>query len=350
MFQFACLASMKEVMNIRKVLDLFCGCGGFSTGFLKAGFEVKYGIDNDKAVKKTYEYNHPNSEFILADVRELDPNDFKDVDIVIGSPPCIEFSYAKSNPDPEKGMGLVKEFRKWISVINPKKWIMENVEGVLKHLVFGNYPVVSILNAADYGVPQKRKRVFTGDFCPPPKILKKEEYVSVYEAIGDIMFDNSKNVENHEIPRWRSISDQINKKIMGIHKPLILSEPSKTIIAGLYKDGYLHPRSRIEIEEYKVLNSRSFNNKGNKPFNRLTEPNQVITSSSNPKIYNNKVYRKITVREAARIQSFEDDFIFFGSKTNQYKMVGNAVPPLLAYHLARSIYDKKEKMGKTTLI
>jgi len=81
------------------VLDLFCGAGGFSHGFQRAGSKIKYGIDSNKHVQETFEKNHPDAEFILSDITELDPKDFSDVDIVIGSPPCPEFSRAKANPD-----------------------------------------------------------------------------------------------------------------------------------------------------------------------------------------------------------------------------------------------------------
>jgi len=79
-----------------KVLDLFSGCGGFSSGFLNAGLKVKYAIDNEKNVKETYEYNHPKTEFILSDIYDQDPNNFKKIDIIIGSAPCQNFSSANA--------------------------------------------------------------------------------------------------------------------------------------------------------------------------------------------------------------------------------------------------------------
>jgi len=317
---------------MKTVLDLFCGCGGFSHGFLKAGYKIKYAIDNWKGCQETYEYNHPGTEFILADIASLNLYDY-DVDVIIGSPPCQQFSTAKTNANPELGMELVNIFIQWIEALKPKKWLMENVPGVFKYLSFTEFPEINILNCAYYGVPQIRKRCFAGDYCLPEHTHEKENFVTVWDALKDIMY----------IP------------------------PNMT--------------------PAKILNARSFNNKANQPYNDLDRPNQTITTTP-PKItYTNLLdpveysihepcktircvpikwidskldlingfprttgYRKFTVRELARIQSFPDDFKFFGAESNQYKMIGNAVPPLMAYALAKSLFNKKEEMGDMMLI
>lgn len=314
------------------VLDLFCGAGGFSTGFLKAGYKIKYAVDSWKGCRETYEYNHPGTEFLPFDIKMLDPEAFKGIDVVIGSPPCQHFSTAKSSPNPELGMELVNVFREWIDVIKPKKWVMENVPGLFKHLSFMRFPEINILNCAYYGVPQMRKRCFAGDYCPPEHTHEKENFVTVWDALKDIM--------------------------------------------------YIPPNTTPD----RVMNSRSFDNKANQPYNEIDSPNQTITTSP-PKItYTNLLdpdeysihepcktirsipikwidgkldlvngyprttgYRKFTVREVARIQSFPDDFKFFGSESNQYKMIGNAVPPLMALALAKSIFNKTEEMGDMML-
>lgn len=402
---------------MKTVLDLFCGCGGFSTGFLKAGYKVKYGIDNWKGCRDTYEYNHPDTEFLQFSIDMLDPEAFKGIDVIIGSPPCQQFSVANNNPNPEAGMELINTFIHWIDVIKPEKWIMENVEGVVKYLSFMKFPEINILNSAYYGVPQFRKRCFAGDYCPPKQIHNEENFVTVWDAISDIIFvppntdltardyqmskeflkrhqpldldkpsrsvtslDDFCVIPNHNVTEWRSTDDQTNKKYMKIHKPVDLSKPSPTVVKGIYKQGYKHPMFRLEIPNhncfdnlekwkggifnekelsldepaptvdtkwrcnYKIMNSMSFKNNANQPYNETDRPNQTITTSP-PKIVSKYKYRRLTVRECARIQSFPDDFIFLGALSTQYKMVGNAVPPLMAYHLANSIYDKQETEG-----
>jgi len=415
--------------NSLKVLDLFAGCGGFSCGFLKAGYEVKYAIDFDKFVKETFEYNHPNTEFILADIQELNPEDYKDVDIVIGSPPCQQFSTANVNPDVDKGMELVNIFRHWIDVIKPRKWIMENVPGVINHISFLQYPVINVLNCAYYGVPQQRKRLFAGDYYPPIQTHSNyynsqgllKPFVTVFDAIGDIMFippskdlepksyqlseefikrhvplnlnepsrtvttlDDFGMIPNHDVDEWLPKKEQTNEKYMKIHKAFDLDEPARTILTdgfknkkhahmrieipnhvamdniGKWKGGMMNDRE-VDIDKpspvvdtkwrcnYKIMNSRSFNNKSFKPENEIDEPNQSLTCTA-PKLHDEKKYRRLTVRECARLQSFPDSFIFFGSKSSQYKQVGNAVPPLMAFWLGMCLFNEKEKVGDSLLL
>lgn len=413
-----------------KGLDLFCGAGGFSTGFIKAGFEVKYGIDNDLKVKETFEYNHPNTEFILSNIEELDPNDFKDIDIIIGSPPCQQFSNANNNPDPNLGMELVNEFIKWVKILKPKFWIMENVPGVMKFLKWRikdfRMPRIKILNCANYGVPQTRKRCFAGRYKIPKRTHSKYPYnydifgekikkwVTVYEAIGDIMFLNPhqkiiiersekfakkykcklnkvsnqvttkddclllSNHQNYNSSQKAMEKQRNSKNSIARNKFLSMDKPSNTVICNEKDQGPI-----IKNHQLEICNSWSLNNKGNHPNNQLDEPNQCLTKSPPPIIQkytdaiNNKEYnidkpsknirqipfkwldgkplaqkannqakfnkyRRLTVRECARLQSFPDDFIFFGSLSAQYKMVGNAVPVLMAKRLAEAIKKKFE--------
>ncbi len=365
-------------MNKIDILDLFCGCGGFSSGFLEAGFNIKYGIDSNKLIKETFDYNHPNSEFILSDIFDLDPYDYEGkIEGLIGSPPCQQFSNANNNPDPNKGMELVNEYIRWVKILKPKFWLMENVPGIMKFLKWRikdfKIPKIKVFNSANYGVPQVRKRCFAGNYRDPEMThsrypynydifgKKIKKWRTVMDAIGDLMFlePNQEIYINRSNKFFKKHKQDINKPsnhittkddcILLNHNPIKLQNPedfnckykqvkvteldksSRTIDTSVGRN-VKNPRFRLEI-----CNSFSLNNKGNKPNNQINEPNQCITTISPIIVKNKKKYRRLTVRECARLQSFPDDFIFFGSLSSQYKMVGNAVPPLMAQKLAEGL-------------
>lgn len=311
-----------------RVIDLFCGAGGFSTGFQQAGHKIVYAIDNDPRVKKTYQKNHPHTKFFLRDIRGLNPKDFTDVDIVIGSPPCIDFSVANTKKDTDRGMVLVKEFLRWVSIIQPKWWIMENVPQIYSHLQSKLYPMKKVILSADYGVPQFRKRCFAGKYkIPRPthgKVSaitldgrKLKRWVTVKDAIGDLIGDVSfliltdqrgskKMCSNSPFydainrpartitnipPRKLIDPSTLNQEVLKKHPPMKLNFPSRTLLANLKRQG-----------QYGLLDL------GEKCV-------------------------QLTIRECARLQSFPDEFEFKGTKTGNYMLIGNAVPPLMARHL-----------------
>lgn len=474
-----------------KVLDIFCGCGGFSLGFEQAGFNVKYAIDNWEKCKETFEYNHPNTEFILSDIKDLNPEDFKDIDIIIGSPPCQQFSIANKNPDPDKGMELIIEFLRFIKEINPKYWIMENVPNVSRYLKWRiidfNIPRILILNSANYGVPQKRKRCFAGNYIVPKANHSRlgcinlfgeiiEKWRTVWDAIGDIMFiepnqntdprdyelkesffkrhglldldkpskqiitkDDFALIPNHnekttewmqnsvgkngtfdpillskekpsptlttqgtssrggrgranvfmiKVPNYfgyessqKSMEKQVKQGKYGTAKSKLINinKPSKTLLCGNKDQGpIIDLQNHRCFDNMKNINYESANreillnkpssvitskdrckkklpilsdqrnpesSKAHSPFYSSKFPARVLTGFPHTIMKNKeKKYRRLTVRECARLQSFPDNFIFFGSLSSQYKMVGNAVPPLVACALAKTIKENESEV------
>ena len=359
-----------------EALDLFCGAGGW-IGFEWAGIPIKYGIDHDKKVQETYEYNNPKSEFILSDVQDIDPYDFKKkVNVVIGSPPCTEFSNANNNPDPNKGMELVFAYLKFIKIIEPKYWIMENVPGVMKYLKWRikdfNIPRIKILNCANYGVPQLRKRCFAGKYVIPESTHCKHgghslfgetllKWRTVWDAIEDIIFlepnqgiyvkRSQKFYQKHKISDLNKPSNQLTTKDDCVLLPNHLnfnSEINESLINKVqsYKTIELDKSSKvidvskgmspvIDITLSQLRNPET--SKGNSNYYKGNRPARTITGEPHQLTKDKKKYRRLTVRECARLQSFRDDFIFFGSKSNQYRLVGNAVPPLMSYALAQAI-------------
>ncbi len=158
-----------------RVADLFCGAGGFSEGFRQAGFDIRFAVDNWNPAVRTFRANHPEAEVIRADVFSLSPSFLPRVDVVIGSPPCTPFSHSNGTNHTDRLLGqrLVLRFFDLVRVMRPRVWVMENVPPLARWLNPDTAPLPipqrQLLNAADFGVPQRRVRLFWGDFPLPVK-------------------------------------------------------------------------------------------------------------------------------------------------------------------------------------
>lgn len=156
----------RPIKMVLKVIDLFCGCGGFSLGFDYAGFKIIYALDNWKTACESYQANFPDVEVVCEDALKLAPEDIPDADVIIGGPPCQEFSVA--NLKKKYDTSLIEWFWDMVVEKNPKYVIMEEVPTVRRFLP-PNIPMVRIYRMCDYGVPQIRKRLFAGRFVEPIK-------------------------------------------------------------------------------------------------------------------------------------------------------------------------------------
>ena len=325
-------------MALPTVVDLFCGAGGLSKGFETASFKILLGVDHCKDCCKTFASNHKKTEVICDDIRRVSIGRIREaignsaVDVVIGGPPCQGFSMAGRRDPHDPRNSLFREFVRLVDGLQPKWVLMENVTGLLvmttskgkdvsdiieNELKKTGYEVQRrILLAADYGVPQKRKRVFfMGNRDGVPVSWPRPTHSS--------------------IPEQTSLDGSSPKKWVSVDHVLLPKE----------KVGKTYFRSKRMIEGFRNRKARNLAN--NKGFGwqilRLDEPSFTLSArywkdGSDALVkYSENEIRMLTERECARVQSFSDDYEFFGSKREVYKQIGNAVPPLLAKALASEI-------------
>lgn len=341
-------------------IDLFSGAGGISIGFEKAGFNQLFSADFDKACAETHKNNWPKIPFFQGDLssdkifNSIKKN-FKNtcVDIIVGGPPCQGFSiYGKrrfintKNYDPhiDSRNKLIFTYLKYVQLFNPKWFLMENVPGIvnldngsfieellkdIKKLGYKNFDF-RIINTADYGVPQTRKRFIlianrTGNIIPWPKPKYYAEpedwqlpYRSVQEAISDL-------------------NDHDSKVHYANHIPMNHDKDVKERFSYIKEGEKLNPDDLPERLQYSKTGKKiqSFS----KVFYRLdrNKPSPTLVPGHSAFPIHPKLNRQLTIREAARIQTFPDSFKFYGGSGDQCKQVGNAFPPLAAETFANYI-------------
>ena len=330
------------------VLDLFCGGGGLSEGFLQAGYDVVAGVDVSEDFLATYERNHDDAVATQADLSGIDPETFFDahpidpeeVDVVIGGPPCKGFSIAgHRDPDDERNY-LVGSFIDYVEFLQPDAFVMENVPGItsmeggdtLRSILKGfrqagyEKPAYETLNAADYGVPQNRRRViFQGrrdgsrptspdrTHSPAEQTTlsgeRLEPYITVADALGG---RDVAALPNHETTEH---SSEMVERIAAVDVGESLYES--------YGDSW----RRLDPDE----------------------PAITIKENHNAPFIHPEADRVGTVRECAILQSFPDDYVFKGPKTTQLKVVGNAVPPRLGAAVAEALAGDLAVMWDTAV-
>ena len=369
-----------------KIIDLFAGCGGLSIGFTKAGFEIVKAVEFDKMIAQTYINNHPNVSVIIDDIKNIDVSKVfseGDADVIIGGPPCQGFSMAGSRirngfiDDPRNY--LFKHYFNIVKTVKPKVFLMENVKGIatmqngdIFKEIIKNFSDTELLNgdkynifhtvikSRDYGVPQNRERmiiigVLNSEFngqeifkLVKNKILKTNKHffdnVSVWDAISnlsDIMPNETGVIENpNAISTYQKYLS--NHKIE-LHNH-IATNHSKVATDRMKQISQGENFTKLE-EDIKSVHSGS--------YGRLEKSGYAPTvttrfdTPSGGKFIHPVHNRTITPREAARLQSFPDEYIFHGTKSSVCKQIGNAVPPKCSYFLAEvvnTILENKYKM------
>jgi DNA (cytosine-5)-methyltransferase 1 len=349
------------------VVDLFCGCGGLSYGFEQEGFKTILGIDHDKAAIETFKLNHKDAKTILGDIREvsnqqiLDILDGSSVDVVIGGPPCqgLSLSGPRRLEDPRNQLYL--SFIRIVSLLNPKYVLIENVPGmvslfkgkikdeILKSLEELGYTVnFQILKASEYGVPQHRRRVFfigtkNGEKFEFPLPTHKEQedlilkkMVSTYDALHDLpLLENElgEPIQEYALPIQNSYQELMRHNSNSVLNHIAANHSDK--VKETIK--LVPPGKNYKALPEELRNSRNFNVAWTRFPDHAPSPTIDTGHRHHFHYYANRVP---TVRECARLQSFPDRFEFIGNKTEQFRQVGNAVPPVLAQTLAKKILEK----------
>ena len=341
-------------------IDLFAGCGGLSKGFMDAGFDIIVGVDNDQAALNTFEKNHQGGIALNAHLSKQETFDEikkiagdRNIDVIIAGPPCQGFSLTgpRNFDDPRNKLYLavlemVKQFQ-------PKGFIIENVPGmatmyngqvkdeILRRFREMGYNVeCKILCAADYGVPQIRRRlVFMGirndiglPLFPTP-ILDSYHYVTCREALDDL--PSRENELGKEEDRYESSPHTDYQRLMRGNCTILYNHVAtahkqfvKDTIA-LVPEGGNWKNLPAGVGESRKFHEAWTRYDGNKPSRTI--------DTGHRNHFHYQYNRVPTIRENARLQSFPDDFVFTGTRTQQNRQVGNAVPPLLGQALGKKI-------------
>lgn len=337
--------------NKPKVIDLFCGCGGLSQGFIDAGYNVILGIDKWQDAIETFNFNHKNSNGIVADLLTLSPETVSknekidNVDVIIGGPPCQGFSIAGKRIVDDERNQLYKSFLHYVEFFRPKAFLMENVpnimsigQGAIKEQIIIDFENIGykisnkILLASDYGVPQNRKRAFfvglrDGSVFDFPEPTTPDNKITSKQAISDLPEHTLKDGESYSFDSKSNYQKQMRNGNKVVFNHQITEHKDKTIeIIAMVPDGGNYKSLPKELHSTRKVNIAWTRLNSNKPsFTIDTGHNHHFHYEFN---------RVPTARESARLQSFHDDFIFKKGKTSQLKQIGNAVPPLLAKEIA----------------
>jgi DNA (cytosine-5)-methyltransferase 1 len=372
------------------IIDLFAGCGGLSTGYEMAGFKIPLAIEKDEWASETYKYNHPDTKVITDDITkiiDLDSLLGKDVKVdgIIGGPPCQGFSLSGKRDKKDPRNSLFMEFVRFVKHFKPSFFMMENVPGILsmstdrgesvKDLIMNEYnkagynACYKILNAAEFGVPQTRNRViFIGvrkdlemipDLLFPKPTYFDENQITINQAIMDLPQLNSGDgaeeqnylIEpQNDYQLWVRNNSNIIYNHVAMKHTTRLIERFKQIKQGQSLKDVSEEFMQRKRGESNIISGKTYSQNNMRPYG--DKPSPTIAASFQSNFIHPNLNRNYTAREAARLQSFPDTYVFKGKRTtmsweknlSQYQQIGNAVPPLLAKAIALNIIEYFKKI------
>ena len=341
--------NITEEISIMKVISLFSGCGGLDLGFEKAGFEIPIANEFDRTIWDTFKFNHPKTKLLEKDIRDIQSTDFPyDVDGIIGGPPCQSWSEAGSLRGIEDARGkLFYEYIRILKDIKPKFFLAENVSGMLadRHSkAVGNilkmfddcgyHTTLTLVNAKDYGVAEERKRIFYIGF-------RKDLHVKFCFPHGSTIEDHKKLTLRDVI--WDLQYTAVPTGDKNKHNPLAIN--NNEYFTGGYSPIFMS-RNRVKSWDEQAFTVQA-SGRQCQLHPQAPKMDKCGANDCRFKAGFENLYRRMTIREIARIQGFPDSFKFIYENANDaYKMIGNAVPVNLAYEIAVAIRETLNKVCK----
>ncbi|TCS64681.1 DNA cytosine methyltransferase [Varunaivibrio sulfuroxidans] len=356
-------------------VDLFCGAGGLSEGFRQAGFDVLVGVDSDPYAIQTFKVTHPGAVGICRDIEQVSASQLMEktglkqgeLTCLVGGPPCQAFSvYNHQRGMHDDRSGLFRHYLRIVQELRPEWVVMENVLGITSagngqavqeiksELYKLGYDVdTSILKAEDFGVPQERRRIFfvgnrinspIPEFVPTFGVNDDKPFVTVWDAISDL--PTIGNGEDAGASKYRTqATNEFQREMRGNAKTVTCHVAPKLGQINLDRMKHIPEGGSWRDIPFDLLPAgmkRAKRSDHTKRYGRLVKTglsSTILTKCDlhwSACIHPNQD-RTLTVREAARLQSFPDLYVFEGPRTEQYVQVGNAVPPRLARHVAEEI-------------
>ena len=339
-------------MSKIRVADFFCGAGGFSEGFRQMGFDVTFALDSWKPAIDTHEFNHPGCEHSQKNILDIPPEEIEelipDSEVIVGSPPCIAFSGSNKAGIGDKTLGMLL-IEKYLQIIAYKKnkpdsvlkhWVLENVPNAQKFIkdkysfkelelcnskrVALRVPMSNVYNAADFGAPQTRRRMFCGDYPEPKTTHTKDEWVTLGSVIGSLRGGKKSYTDigyGFSIPK-RHVTDHFYDTML--------------------EEFEWSEARRLKID-HGFMGKMSFPENEDRPSRTVMAT--MSSSTRESMILPGKTegtFRRPTIREIASFMSFPLTYQFIaGSEAGKYKLVGNAVCVKMSAALARSMLENQ---------